>query len=90
MTEFNDRIEGEIKSHEKEIMRKAVILKYGGKDLIERINYVMSTYEKNHWYEEEMFEKLTELGLNGTNSVNDVKDVLNHSAYSIYNVRGLL
>ncbi|MGQ0828472.1 MAG: hypothetical protein ACT4ON_08770 [Bacteroidota bacterium] len=74
MTEFSDRIEGEIKTHEKEMMRKAVILKYGNKDLIERINFVMSTYEKDHWTEEEMFEKLTELGLIGTGSMNEVKD----------------
>lgn len=78
MTEFSDRIEGEIKTHEKEMLRKAVILKYGDKDLIERIHYVMSTYEKDHWSEEEMFEKLTELGLNGTDSMNDVKNAFSN------------
>lgn len=63
-------------------MRKAVILKYGSKDLIERIHYVKSTYEKDHWSEEEMFEKLTELGLNGTDSLNDVKEAFNNPSYS--------
>jgi 3-deoxy-D-arabino-heptulosonate 7-phosphate (DAHP) synthase class II len=82
MTDFSDRIEGEIKTHEKEMMRKAVILKYGSKSLIERIHYVMSTYKKDHWSEEEMFEKLTELGLNGTDSINDVKDVFSNPSYS--------
>ena len=74
MTEFSDRIEGEIKTHEKEMLKKAVILKYGGKDLIERIQYVISTYKKDHWNEEKMFEKLTELGLIGTDNMNDVKE----------------
>ncbi len=45
MTEFNDRIEGEIKTHEKEMIRRVIIKKYGDKDLIERIQYVMSTYK---------------------------------------------
>jgi hypothetical protein len=79
VTEFSERIEGEIKTHEKEMMKKAVILKYGSKDLIERIQYVMSTYGKNQWNEEEMFEKLTELGLNGTDCMNDVKEAFNTS-----------
>ncbi|NUM50893.1 MAG: hypothetical protein HUU48_07225 [Flavobacteriales bacterium] len=82
MTEFDDRIEGEIKTHEKEMMRKAVIQKYGSKDLIERIHYVRSTYEKDHWSEKEMFEKLIELGLNGTDSLNDVKEAFNNPSYS--------
>ena len=82
MTEFSDRLEGEIKTHEKEMMRKAVILKYGGKDLIERIHYVMSTFEKEHWSKEEMFEKLTELGLNGTDSIKDVKNVFSNPSFS--------
>ena len=76
MTEFEDRIEGEIKTHEKEMLRKAIIKKYGDKDLIERMQYVMSTYKKDLWTEEEMFEKLTELGLNGTDSIQDVKNAL--------------
>ena len=78
MTEFNDRIEGEIKTHEKEMIRKAIIKKYGDKDLIERIQYVILTYKKDLWTEEEMFEKLTELGLNGTDSIHDVKNALNN------------
>ena len=82
MTDFNDRIEGEIITHEKEMLRKAVIAKYGGKDLNERIQYVMTTYEKDHWSEEEMFEKLTELGLNGTDSLKDVKDAFSNPSYS--------
>jgi len=81
MTEFDDRIEGEIKSHEKEMMRKAVIKKYGDKALIERIHYVMSTYEKDHWTEEEMLEKLTELGLNGADNTNDIKNAFGDPSF---------
>ena len=80
MTEFDDRIEGEIKIHEKEMLRKIIINKYGNKALIERIQYVMSTYKKDSWSEEEMFAKLTELGLIGTDSVTDVKNVLHNPA----------
>ena len=74
MTELNDRIEGEIKTHEKEMMRKAIIKKYGSKNLIERIQYVMSNYKKDPWTEEEIFAKLSELGLNGTESMLDIKN----------------
>lgn len=81
MTDFHERIEGEIKTHEKEMMRKAIIKKYGDKDLIQRIYYVMSTYEKAHWSKEEMFDKLTELGLNGTNSVDDVQNEFNNPSF---------
>lgn len=81
MTEFNERIEGEIKTHEKEMMRKAVIKKYGDKDLIDRIHYVMSTYEKYHWTGEEVFEKLTEIGLNGADSVTDVKNEFSNPSF---------
>ena len=72
MTQFDDRIEGEIKTHEKEMLRQAVIKKYGDKALADRIQYVMSTYNKDHWSEEEMFAKLTELGLNGKDTLADV------------------
>ena len=81
MTEFSDRIEGEIKTHEKEMMRKAIIKKYGDKDLIERIHYVISTFEKDHWSAEEIFEKLTELGLNGTDSIDDVKNTFSNPSF---------
>jgi len=81
MTQFSDRIEGEIKSHEKEMIRKAIIKKYGDKNLTERIHFVMSTYEKDHWSEEEMFEKLTELGLKGTDSINDISNVFSNPAF---------
>ncbi len=76
MVEFSDRIEGEIKTHEKEMIRKAIIKKYGDKDLTERIQYVTSIYKKDLWTEEEMLEKLTELGLKGTDSIEDIKNVL--------------
>lgn len=81
MSEFNDRIEGEIKTHEKEMMRKAVIKKYGDKDLIDRIHYVMISYEKDHWSAEEMFEKLSEVGLNGTDSINDIKNEFSNPSF---------
>lgn len=82
MTQFSDRIEGEIKSHEKEMIRKAIIKKYGDKDLTERIHFVMSTYEKDHWSEEEMLEKLTELGLKGTESINEIKNIFSDSSFA--------
>jgi len=82
MTEFNERIEGEIKSHEKEMLKKIVINKYGDKPLIERIQYVMSTYTKDNWSEEEMFAKLSEVGLNGTDSMTDVKNIFNNPAHT--------
>ncbi len=81
MVEFSDRIEGEIKTHEKEMLRNAVIKKYGDKDLVERIYYVMSRYEKDHWSAEEMFERLTELGLNGKDTREDVKDAFSNPSF---------
>ena len=89
MTEFNERIEGEIKTHEKEMLRKVVIKKYGDRELPERIRYVMETYPKESqpagqagWTADEMFAKLTELGLNGNNSVADVKNIFNDTSHS--------
>jgi hypothetical protein len=82
MTEFNERLEGEMKTHEKEMLRKATIAKYGPKSFVERIQYVMSTYQHDSWTAEELFAKLTELGLNGTNTAEDVKEVFNNPANS--------
>ena len=76
MVEFNDRIEGEIKTHENEMIKKAIIKKYGDKNLIERIQYVTSIYKKDLWSEQEMFDKLTELGLKGKDSIDDVRNAL--------------
>ena len=76
MTEFNERIEGEIKTHEKEMLRKAIIKKYGDKDLSTRIQYVKSIYSQDSWTADELFAKLTELGLNGKDSVADVEKLL--------------
>lgn len=81
MTDFNDRIEGEIKTHEKEMLQKAIIKKYGDKNLLERIHYIMSTFEKDHWSEEEVLEKLTEFGLNGTDGINDIKNAFGDPAF---------
>jgi hypothetical protein len=80
MTEFNERIEGEIKSQEKEMLRKIIINKYHDKSLAERIQYVMSNYAKDSWTDEEMFAKLTELGLNGNDSMADIKNIFNDPA----------
>lgn len=73
MTEFDERLEGEMKTHEKEMLRKIIIKKYGDKELPERIRYVTENYKKESWTAEEMFAKLTELGLQGNNSVDDIK-----------------
>ena len=73
MTEFNERIEGEIKTHEAEMLKKAVIAKYGSKSLHERILYIMDRYSKPEWTADEMFAKLTDTGLNGTDSLADIK-----------------
>lgn len=82
MTEFNERLEGEIKSHEKEMLRKIIISKYGDKPLAERIQYVMVNYAKDSWTDEEMFAKLSDLGLNGNDSVTDVKNIFNNPAHT--------
>ena len=76
MTEFDERLEGEMKTHEKEMLRKIVINKYGGKPLQERIAYVKDTYPKDNWSAEEMFAKLTELGLDANTTLVEVKKAL--------------
>ena len=73
MTEFDERLEGEMKTHEKEMLKKIVIKKYGDKPLHERITYVMKTYPKESWTADEMFATLTELGLNDNMSLPDVQ-----------------
>ncbi len=80
MTEFNERIEGEIKTHEAEMLRKAVIAKYGDKSLVDRVLYIMERYPKGRWSADDMFAKLTETGLNGPDSVNDVKNIFSKPA----------
>jgi len=73
MTEFNERIEGEIKTHEAEMLRKAVVAKYGAKSLNERILYIMDRYNKPSWSASEMFAKLTETELAGSNTLDEIK-----------------
>lgn len=82
MTEFDERLEGEMKTHEKEMLRKIVINKYGDKPLPERIEYVMKTYPKDTWTAEEMFARLTELGLNANISLPDIKYLFTNSPHS--------
>ena len=82
MTEFNERIEGEIKTHEAEMLRKAVIAKYGNKSLLERILYIMDRYKQDRWSSEEMYAKLTDTGLNGADSINDVKNLFGNTGYT--------
>jgi hypothetical protein len=78
MTEFDERLEGEMKSHEKEMLKKVVIKKYGDKGLSERINYIKTTYPHDTWTAEEMFAKLSEYGLAGSNTIDDVRRALNN------------
>jgi hypothetical protein len=73
MTEFNERIEGEIKTHEAEMLKKAVVAKYGAKSLNERILYIMDRYSKPSWSASEMFAKLTETELSGSDSIENIK-----------------
>jgi hypothetical protein len=80
MTEFDERLEGEMKSHEKEMLKKVIMKKYGDKELSERINYIMTTYPHDSWTAEEMFAKLTEYGLEGKNTVDDVRNLFKNSA----------
>jgi hypothetical protein len=80
MTEFDERLEGEMKSHEGEMLKKVVVAKYGSKPLAERIVYVMNTYNHSSWTAEEMFSKLTELGLEGNNREADVSNLFKDSA----------
>jgi uncharacterized protein YlxP (DUF503 family) len=76
MTEFDERLEGEMKSHEAEMLHKIIIKKYGDKDLSERIQYVISTFNKDRWTAEEVLAKLTELGIEGNATVEEVKKYL--------------
>ena len=76
MTEFDERLEGEMKSHEHEMLHKIVIQKYGKKDLSERVAYVKSRFPKDSWTAEEMLAKLTELGLNANANLEEVKKYL--------------
>jgi len=80
MTDFNDRIEGEIKTHEAEMLRKAVITKYGSKSLHERILYMMERYKQDQWNADAMFTKLNETGLAGTDTLQDVKNLFSNQA----------
>jgi len=80
MTELNDRIEGEIKTHEAEMLKKAVIAKYGSKPLPERIAYIMDRYKKDLWTSHEAFTTLAELGLTGSDSEGDVKKLFSDPA----------
>jgi len=73
MTEFNERIEGEIKTHEAEMLKKAVIAKYGSKSLNDRILYIMERYNKPSWSASEMFAKLSEAGLAGSDKPDEIK-----------------
>jgi len=75
MTEFKDRIEGEIKTHEAEMLKKAVIAKYGPMSLKERINYIMERFTQPSWTASQMFAKLSETELAGANKVEDVKEI---------------
>jgi hypothetical protein len=77
MTEFDERLEGEMKTHEKEMLKKVIVQKYGSKDLTERILYIMTTYPKDSWSANEMYAKLSEVGIHGTDSVDDVKNLFN-------------
>ena len=76
MTEFDERLEGEMKSHEKEMLHKVVIQKYGNKELSERITYVKSTFPRYSWSAEEMLAKLTELELDANANLEEVKKYL--------------
>jgi hypothetical protein len=72
MTEFDERLEGEMKSHESEMLRKAVIHKYGSKTLAERIAYIKTTFPLDTTAED-VFAKMTELGISGSDTIEDVK-----------------
>ena len=80
MTEFNERIEGEIKTHEAEMLKKAVIAKYGPLSLEERIKYIMERYPQPAWSASQMFNKLTETELAGSNTLDDVKAVFSNQS----------
>ena len=75
MTEFKDRIEGEIKTHEAEMLKKAVIAKYGPMSLQDRIIYIMERFNQPTWSASQIFSKLSEAGLAGDNTVEDVNDL---------------
>jgi hypothetical protein len=76
MTEFNERLEGEMKSHENEMLHKIVIRKYGNKPLAERIQYVMATYRQESWSAAELYNKMQELELIGKDTLDDIEKTL--------------
>ncbi len=76
MIDLNDRIEGEIKTHEKEEIRKARIRKYGNKPLLERVKFMASIYTGGSWTADEILQKLTSLDLLGTDTVESITFLL--------------
>jgi hypothetical protein len=76
MTEFDERLEGEMKSHEGEMLHKIIIKKYGDKPLGERIQYLKSTYKHDSWTPEQMLAKLAELGIEGNATADEVKALI--------------
>ena len=82
MTEFNKRLEGEIKTHEKEMLKKVVTKKYGDKPLHDRVIYVMKTYPKESWTAEEMYDKLSKLQIHENISIADIKYHFTSTGYA--------
>ncbi len=76
MTEFDERLEGEMKSHEKEMLRKVLASKYGNKELSERIQYIKTTFPRTSWTAEEMYDSLADHGLEGKSTIEDVRKAL--------------
>lgn len=80
MTQFDDRLEGEMKTHEAEMLHKAIIKKYGGLPLKDRIIYVMSIYHHESWGAADMYAKLKELDLIGEDSVQLIQNLFSDSS----------
>lgn len=59
----SDRVEAEIKLHEKEMMKKAMLKKLANAPLKERIKFIIEHEEKEKWKVEDMISELNHDGL---------------------------
>lgn len=73
----SDRVEAEIKLHEKEMMKKAMLKKLADAPLKERIKFIVEhSEEKEKWKVEEMINELNHDGLSEGVNQAEVEKIL--------------
>lgn len=72
----HSKVEMEILSHEKEMMRAAMIKKLKDQPLAERIAFVKQNPDKKEWTVEEMKEELSNLGLGENVTEEQIAEVM--------------